>query len=384
MKAIKAVSLFSGGGGIDFACRQLGIDVLLANDVLPEAKETFKRAFPEVDFRLEDIRRLTNFPVVDLVTGGYPCQSFSLGGNRKPENDPRTFLFAEFARVVDLIKPKFFVAENVSGLKSIQDGNWLKLQLDTYNQIGGVGYNIATTILNARDFGVPQRRKRVLIVGIRKDLGVHFHFPKPTHGNEDAVKRKGLKLYTSHGEAIRHLPLEAPGEYYERPHDPEGNFSWYYMSRNRKANWASPSFTIVANFRHITLHPASPTMKLVWSNLSDGWKQKWDFTNEYEHLLYDPSLPKLERPRRLSWREAALIQTFPNDYEPAGKLEKKFEQIGNAVPPALMKVILEQITTEKGLRDFPGEHAQYLKKGIQLKLAGLDADEDEVSQEVIT
>lgn len=363
--SLTALSLFCGCGGVDFALRDLGVDVIYANDIFPEAGMTFKQYFPEVDFHSEDIRSLNVFPNVDLVTGGYPCQSFSMGGNRKPESDPRTYLFHEFARVIDTVCPKYFVAENVSGLTSVQDGKWLQLQLETYNSIGGHGYNIATTVLNSRDYGIPQKRKRVFIVGIRKDIGLHYHFPEPTHTKAiDAVK-KGLQPYASHGEAIRYLPLDAAGEFYERPNDPEGNFSWYFMSRNRKANWVDPSYTIVANFRHTTLHPASPVMKMVWSNLADGFKQKWDFTNEYEHLNFDSTLPVLEKPRRLSWREAATIQTFPKFFEPFGKLEKKFEQIGNAVPPMLMKAVLNPIITGSGLLDFPGKHAQFAQSSAQ-------------------
>ncbi len=365
---LRAISLFSGCGGMDVALRESGVDVQFANDVIPETKETFARHFPETDFHLEDIRQITKFPSADLVTGGYPCQSFSMGGNRAPANDPRSFLFREFARVVDTVHPKFFIAENVSGLKSIQDGQWLKLQLNTYNQIGKVGYHIAMALLDARNFGVPQRRKRVFIVGVRKDLGLHFHFPKATHTASAKVGRSGLLPYESHGEAIRHLPLDAPGEYYERPHDPEGNFSWYFMSRNRKAAWAEPSFTIVANFRHVTLHPASSNMTLTWSNLADGWKQRWDFSGEYEHLSFDPSLPCLEKPRRLTWREAAAIQTFPSGFEPAGKLERKFEQIGNAVPPRLMKAILKGITDASGLRDYPSSEAQFVAVPEQMPM----------------
>jgi DNA (cytosine-5)-methyltransferase 1 len=372
---VKGISLFSGCGGMDFAARSLGIDMLMANDIIPETKVTFAQYFPEIDFQLEDIRKLDKFPAVDIVTGGYPCQSFSMGGKRAPESDPRTFLFREFVRVIDKTSPKFFVAENVSGLKSIQDGHWLQLQLDTYNAIGGHGYHIAMTELNARDYGVPQKRKRVLIVGVRKDLGVYYHFPKQTHAKPELAIKKGLLPYASHGEAIRHLPLDAPGEFYERPHDPEGHFSWYFMSRNRKANWADPAFTVVANFRHITLHPASPKMKLIWSNLADGWKQKWDFSDEFEHLSFDPSLPILEVPRRLSWREAAAIQTFPAGFEPSGKLERKFTQIGNAVPPKLMEAVLQGITTGEGLHDNPGPHAQFSEHGKQLSLLPEDADE---------
>lgn len=356
---MRAVSLFSGCGGMDFAKRDLGVDVVLANDILPDAAATFNRYFPETDFVLGDVRQLEKLPSVELVTGGYPCQSFSMGGNRQPENDPRTFLFREFSRVVDRVAPKYFVAENVSGLKSVQDGRWLDLQLSTYNQIGGHGYNVSTRIVDARDYGVPQKRKRVFIVGVRKDLGAFYQFPAPTHAKRALAAQQGLLPWASHGDAIAHLPLHPVGEYYERPHDPEGNFSWYYLSRNRKAPWADPAFTVVANFRHITLHPASPSMRMIWSNLADGWKQKWDFSGGYEHLEADTSRPVLELPRRLSWREAATLQTFPANFEPAGKLEKKFEQIGNAVPPALMKIILQGIVSGRSLTSSPTADAVF-------------------------
>ncbi|MBC7416899.1 MAG: DNA cytosine methyltransferase [Pedobacter sp.] len=381
---MRAISLFSGCGGIDFAARELGIDVVFANDIIPETKDTFKAYFPEVDFHLEDIRLISKFPKVDLVTGGYPCQSFSMGGKRDPKSDPRTFLFHEFARTVSTVSPKFFVAENVSGLTSVQDGRWLDLQLKTFQNAGLYGYNIASVVLNARDYGVPQRRKRVFIVGIRKDLNLYYHFPTPTHCKPELAASKGLKPWESHGEAIRHLIFDVPGEFYQRLHDPDGGFSWYYMSRNRKANWLDASFTIVANFRHTTLHPASPVMKMEWSNLADGYKQKWNFSNEYEHILFDPSLPVLEKPRRLSWREAAAIQTFPKGFEPAGSLEKKFTQIGNAVPPELMKAVLSEIVTGNGLKDYPSKDEQSVIFGHQLSLDGIDsATDNEVEESLI-
>jgi DNA (cytosine-5)-methyltransferase 1 len=198
-------------------------------------------------------------------------------------------------------------------------------------------------LLNAADYGVPQFRKRVIIVGVRHDVSDAFEFPAPTHAKPKVAKKLGLIPHASHGEAIRHLPPHPVGEYYERPHDPEGNFAWYFMSRNRRHRWDSPAFTVVANFRHITLHPASPVMELEWSDLADGWKQKWRFTNEYDHIQFAPEFPKLDPARRLSWREAAAIQTFPVNFEPAGDLEEKFEQIGNAVPPLLMQHIMQKV-----------------------------------------
>jgi DNA (cytosine-5)-methyltransferase 1 len=282
------------------------------------------------------------------VLGGYPCQSFSLGGNRDPERDRRTYLYLEFARCLNIVQPLFFVAENVKGLKALRDGMFLEEQFRVFGSAGRHGYRVTAHMLDAKDYGVPQTRKRVLLVGVRRDLGKVFIFPEQTHGKRHSRNRT-LKPFVSHGDAIAGLPLWPKGEFYERPHDPEGHFAWYYMSRNRKAPWNWPSFTIVANWRHVTLHPASPVMKLTWSNLADGWKQRWDFSDEYEHTEGHPERPVLPEPRRLSWRECALLQTFPNGFEPVGDVESRFTQIGNAVPPRLAKIIVEAIISGTGL-----------------------------------
>lgn len=341
---IRVVSLFSGCGGMDFGVEKAGGSVIFSNDIMPEACSTLRKYFGESDVMEGDIAGLNSFPAADVVIGGYPCQSFSMGGNRDPKNDARSDLYRQFLRVINLIRPKYFVAENVSGLKQLKEGRFLKMQVEAYAE---AGYAVFFHVLNARDFGVPQNRKRLLIVGVRSDLGQDFEFPQPTHGK--STKSINLKPFASHGDAIRHLPLWPEGEFYERPHDPEGNFSWYFMSRNRKALWDEPAYTVVANWRHVTLHPASPVMKLTWSNLADGWKQRWDFSDEYEHIAADPTRPILELPRRLSWRECALIQTFPRRFEPVGDVEAKFTQIGNAVPPLLAERIFRHLFSGAGL-----------------------------------
>lgn len=342
---IRVLSLFSGCGGMDFGVESAGGHVIFSNDLLADACKTLKKYFPETDIRNEDISNIITFPDADVVVGGYPCQSFSMAGNRDPEKDERTNLYKQFLRVVNIVRPKYFVAENVSGLKQLNNGSFLKEQLEAYDK---AGYNISYQLVNAKDYGVPQSRKRLFIVGVRKDLNQRFEFPAATHGK--STKASGpLKPYASHGDAIKGLPLWPEGEFYERPHDPEGHFSWYFMSRNRKANWAAPAFTVVANWRHITLHPASPVMKLTWSNLADGYKQRWDFSDQYEHLEADPSRMKLEQARRLSWRECARIQTFSAKFVPSGDIASKFTQIGNAVPPMLAKVIFTHLFTGEGL-----------------------------------
>lgn len=342
---VRVLSLFSGCGGMDFGVESAGGHVIFSNDVLADACKTLEKYFPGADIRNEDIAGIETFPDADVVVGGYPCQSFSMAGNRDPEKDERTNLYKQFLRVISIVRPKYFVAENVSGLKQLSSGTFLKEQVDAY---GKAGYNVSYQVLNARDYGVPQSRKRLFIVGVRKDLNQAFEFPAPTHGKR--TKALGPLLpYASHGDAIKGLPLWPDGEFYERPHDPEGHFSWYYMSRNRKAKWAEPAYTVVANWRHITLHPASPVMTLTWSNLADGWKQRWDFSDQYEHLEADPKRKTLEKARRLSWRECARIQTFDAKFVPVGDTASKFTQIGNAVPPTLAKAIFTHLFTGAGL-----------------------------------
>lgn len=346
---IRVLSLFSGCGGLDFGIEAAGGNVIYANDIFADACKTLEKYFPNTDVNHGDIADIKSFPNADIVVGGYPCQSFSMAGNRDPSKDERTSLYKQFLRVIQLVKPKYFVAENVSGLKQLGAGSFLQKQETAYRK---EGYSVSHHLLNAKDYGVPQSRKRLFIVGVRKDLNQSFEFPKATHGKPTS-KHGILKPYVSHGEAIKDLPLWPSGEFYERPHDPEGHFSWYYMSRNRKAKWDDPAYTVVANWRHITLHPASPVMKLTWSNLADGWKQRWDFSEEYEHLTTDATRPQLAEPRRLSWRECARIQTFHHDFEPVGDTESKFAQVGNAVPPLLAEVIFKHLFSGEGLSSSP-------------------------------
>lgn len=330
---------------MDFGIEAAGGHIVFANDVHADACATLKKYFPDCDISAKDISSVINFPEADVVVGGYPCQSFSMAGNREPEKDKRTNLYKQFLRVIRTVRPPYFIAENVSGLKHLKSGAFLQEQTDAYLK---EGYFVSHQILNAQDYGIPQSRKRLFIVGVRKDLNQRFEFPPLTHGKVTEAS-DGLLPYMSHGDAIQGLPTWPEGEFYERPHDPEGHFSWYYMSRNRKAKWDSPAYTVVANWRHVTLHPASPVMTLTWSDLQDGWKQRWDFSKKYEHLDANPERPKLPSARRLSWRECALIQTFADGFEPAGDVESKFTQIGNAVPPLLAEVLFRHLFSGKGL-----------------------------------
>jgi DNA (cytosine-5)-methyltransferase 1 len=258
-----------------------------------------------------------------------------MGGSRNPTSDSRSNLFLAFAEALNRIKPNAFIAENVSGLTSIGSGVWFHKQLNVFRNELSVKYRVTHKLLNAADYGIPQFRKRVFIVGIKSSLREEFLFPEPTHCDKSQSAILGLDRYVSHGDVIKKLPANPVGEYYELE-DEANNFSWYYLSRNRRKHWLEPSYTIVANSRHTPIHPASPSMELVWSDLKDGFKQAWKFTRKYDHQTFYQDFPKL-KPRRLSWREAAAIQTFPKGFEPVGNLASKYKQVGNAVPPKLME-----------------------------------------------
>ena len=275
-------------------------------------------------------------------------------GAGTPETDPRSRLFTEFRRCLIQSNAKFFVVENVGGIAWLRRGTFLREHIDAFRSAGR-GYLVNWKLLNARDFGVPADRKRVFIVGVRRDVGLHYHFPP----NKCGPPGGRLPAWHSHGDAILDLWPGSPTDYYHRLKDP---FSWWYLSRNRKRPWDTPSYTISANWRHVPLHPASPTMYMTHSNLADGWKQYWRFTGDYDHLDEHYERPVLEHPRRLTWQECAAIQTFPKDFEPVGSIQSKYKQIGNAVPPILMEAIVLGITDGSGLQ--PQQRPEGVSAGL--------------------
>ena len=207
-------------------------------------------------------------------------------------------LYKEYVRILKAKMPLAFVGENVKGLLTMGDGKIAEAIFAAFHECG---YKVKCKLLNAADYGVPQDRERVIIVGIREDLQrCEFEFPKPD------VRRVSLR------DAIGDMPRAKTCEVCDAPFSPR------YMSRNRKRGWDDVSFTIPAMAKQVTLHPSSPDM------IKLG-KDDWMFGKG--------------RTRRLSWREAAAIQTFPKDLEFAGDLTSKYKQIGNAVPVKLAERI---------------------------------------------
>lgn len=309
-----AVSLFSGCGGSDAGVLASGFEVLMANDILPYAKDVYEANHPETDYVLGSVERIKAFPKANLLVGCYPCQGFSQGGVRDPSRKINK-LYVEFARALNQIRPRAFVVENVSGMVRANFSHLLQDQLKLFQE---AGYKVKTQVLNAADFGVAQERKRIFIVGIRDDLPYDYIFPAPTHGDGLSVPRVTI------GEALKYMRHWPKGEYYER------EFHWYYMSRDRRRDWGEVSKTIVANPRHMPLHPVSPALVKIEHNV-------WRFVSDA------PA-------RRFSYREAAVLQGFPKDFKfpdtAVGSLEMRYKVAGNAVPPPLFQAVTGAIPEE--------------------------------------
>ena len=173
---MRVVSIFSGAGGMDLGFLESGYDIIFANDIDRMACETYEK-----NLRLkavnDDIRTIKEFPKADVLIACNPCQGFSIIGKRV-ENDPRNTLYREIFRCLRLIKPMYFVVENVKGLAHLYEGKFLTRMLNGFSR---AGYKVKWDILNAKDYGVPQNRERVFIVGVRKDLPVEYKFPQRTH-----------------------------------------------------------------------------------------------------------------------------------------------------------------------------------------------------------
>ena len=333
---MKIASLFSGCGGLDLGFTNAGFQLVYANDNDPIVWETFEKNHKiAIDKRsLFDIKS-NEIPEADGIVGGPPCQSWSLAGEMRGARDERGQLFYEYIRVLKDKKPLFFLAENVKGIISRTHINEFKKILKNFS---GIGYDVSYKVIDARNYGAPQERYRVIIVGYRNIMGKRFVFPAPTHtqiGGKGLDGKKTLRWkFLKEKDVIGDLPEAVPAMEKNKANSNlaipnheymNGSFSSMYMSRNRKKNWCDQSFTIQAGGRHAPLHPLSSDMVKVE-------KDKWVFKET------DPKY------RRLSVRECARIQTFPDNFIFYYKnIADGYKMIGNAVPVKLAEAIAKKI-----------------------------------------
>ncbi len=297
------VSLFAGAGGLDIGFENQGFKTIWANDIDKDACQTH-RLWSDAEVVQGDISKVdfNDIPNPDVITGGFPCQGFSLAGPRKID-DKRNVLYKYFVKLVEIKQPYIFIAENVKGILTLGEGTIIEAIIEDFSSRG---YNVFPTLVNAADYGVPQDRWRVIMVGIRKDLDIDkYEFPKP------------LNKKVTLAEALKDIPKPKLSDICQ------GAFSSRYMSRNRKRQWNDVSYTIPAMSKQVTLHPSSPDMKKIGDDC-------WVFGDN-------------EETRRFSWQEAAAIQTFPKGMMFIGNLTSKYKQIGNAVPVKLAEVIAKDV-----------------------------------------
>lgn len=328
-KRPKVVSLFSGAGGLDLGFENAGFNVGWANEFDKTIWSTYEKNFSEsflarksiVDVLPEEIFDVVGKDVDGLI-GGPPCQSWSEAGALRGIEDHRGQLFFEYIRLLSALRPKFFVAENVSGILFDRHREAFSEILRKFRDLG---YIVATPkVINANDFGVPQDRERVFIVGYHRDWRDQgFEFPECSY--DKPVLRDALAGV---------VPTQAIATQMGRRSETEimnheymlGGFSSIFMSRQRVRSWDQPSFTIQAGARHAPLHPQAPKMEWVK-------KDEFRFIESAEKLY-----------RRLSVRECARVQTFPDDYEFCySRIEHGYKMIGNAVPVELARRIAAKI-----------------------------------------
>lgn len=392
----RVISLFSGAGGMDLGFINAGFEIVWANDFFKEAVESYKK---NVDDRIVygDITKIDSSEMpddIDLVIGGFPCQGFSVANTKRSMKDERNFLYKEMLRVIDDKKPKFFVAENVKGILSMKKGKVFDMIKKDFKKLG---YNVDARLLNAAEYGVPQARERVVIIGNR--IGVENPYPKPTHwvDSKKYESKKGLKDPVTVEQTIGFLsdvrlsdkPITLENGMVIYNHMAATNVYDKFWGRKYKVKQED-----ICDYLKIWRDKAGYTTKKVDDHFgykytaghwfrkdnhsgsipkpSDWWELKkiLGFDNKYDkkvttmvekEIKFEQSLritnwdrpsdtitatsPEIHvnRERRLSARECAMLQTFPMDYEFVGSLNVVYRQIGNAVPVKLAEKIAKGI-----------------------------------------
>ncbi len=326
---MKVVSLFAGAGGLDLGFQQAGFDIIWANEFDQDIWETYEKNHKKTILDKRNIVDILSeeIPACDGIIGGPPCQSWSEAGAKRGLADKRGQLFYEFMRILADKKPKFFLAENVSGMLLSRHQQAL---MNIQQMFTDIGYNLTFQMLNASDFGVPQDRKRVFFVGYRNDLGKKFQFPLPITRTQKITLKNAIFDLKDNAIAAKKNNFTNGDTCIIPNHEyMVGGFSSIYMSRNRVRSWDEVSFTIQAGGRHAPIHPQAPKMTFIH-------KDKREFVKGKEYLY-----------RRLSVRECARIQTFPNSFIFYYKnIASAYKMIGNAVPIEMARVIAQQIYTD--------------------------------------
>ena len=385
-------SLFAGCGGLDLGFIQAGFNVSWANDFSKEAVDSYKKNIGN-HIVCGDITKIPSADIpddIDIVLGGFPCQGFSIANKNRSMQDQRNFLYLELIRVIKDKQPKFFVAENVKGLLSIHKGAVMDIILEDFKALG---YNVDYKLLKASNYGVPQNRERVFIIGNR--LGLENPFPEISHGHDNLFNNE-LKPYVTVKDVcsdLENVRTRDKSFKYKNQiihnHVARTNVSdkfWgrknlinqydicdYLKSWRNKSGWSTKKIDEHFGYAHTAGHWfRKDNNSGSIPNVKDWWELKriLGFDNKYDTAVTELVLKDIkfeqslrinnwDRPsdtitatgpeihpnkvRRMSVRECAIIQTFPDNFIFCGSLGNKYKQIGNAVPVLLANKIAIKI-----------------------------------------
>lgn len=363
-----SIDLFSGCGGMSLGFKMAGFHSIFASDVDENAGKTFMRNFPETPFKVADICKITKEEVdeltggetPDIIIGGPPCQGFSLANKRRNtiKDDPRNKLFYQFVKFIDWYSPKAFVMENVKGLLSMQNGKVIETIVDEFTN-AGAGYNVKYKVLKASDYGVPQMRERVIIIGIRKDLNIEPSHPEPVPGIvtvDDAISDLPI-IHACEGSEVQPYTSEPRNEYQKLMR--EGST----MVNNHVA--MNHTTRVIERFKAI--QPGQNLLD-VWETHgavkrgAPGEKSQTKFSQNNQRVYGDKPAPTIAASfqsnfihphldRNFTAREGARLQSFPDSFIFEGMRTKmswekglsQYQQIGNAVPVLLAYHIAEHL-----------------------------------------
>ena len=355
-----SIDLFSGCGGMSLGFKMAGFHSIFASDVDENAGKTFVRNFPETPFMVKDICQITKKEVdkftggvvPDVIIGGPPCQGFSLANKRrnKIKDDPRNRLFYQFVKFIDWYSPRAFVMENVKALLSMKNGAVINTIIEEFTQ-AGEGYNVRYQILCASDYGVPQMRERVIIIGLRNDLRIEPSFPAPIEGVvtvDDAISDLPI-IHSSEGMEVQEYTME-PQNNYQRLMRRDSHMVYNHVAMRHTRR-------LIERFEAI--QPGQ--------NLLDVWdthgavkrgapneKSQTKFSQNNQRVYGNKPAPTIAASfqsnfihphlnRNFTAREGARLQSFPDDFVFEGMRTKmswekglsQYQQIGNAVPVLL-------------------------------------------------
>lgn len=362
-KKITVYSLFTGAGGFDIGFEAAGFEIIGASDIWEESEKTMKLNYPDVPFICKDIRELTSEDILkstngikpDVFIGGPPCQGFSVMGD-KNSADPRNTLFESYVHLVEELQPKCFVFENVKGLKTMFDGRYLNVVSNSFSKIG---YDVHFNVLNAKDYGVPQSRQRVILFGTKIERG--FDYPE-----NSSTSIGNIKTYKNVGEAINdlvkkdskfpnHISLDHGEIVLERYKlIPEGGKlppPEELPERIRRKNFGNTYVRLDRNKISTTMVPGNNAF---------------------------PVHPFLNR--SLTPREAARIQTFPDNIIFTGARQQQCILVGNAVPPLMAANIAIAVKKHiEGKNYKPKSKHLLIKRNSKLEMENKDVKNNKLT-----